>query len=86
MTYTFNGQNFVVDSNGSVVVFKCGADNVEPTENEDGSLTWPTAGDTAQANRNLVSEALVDPLKAQRFAELLMADASTAYTIFLSEL
>jgi hypothetical protein len=86
MTYTFDGQNFVVNSNGSVVVFKCGADNVEPTENEDGSLTWPTAGDAAQVNRNLVSEALVDPLKATRFAELLMADASTAYTIFLSEL
>jgi hypothetical protein len=86
MTYTFDGKNFVVDNNGSVVVFKCGADNVEPTENEDGSLTWPTVGDTAQANRNLVSEALVNPLKATRFAELLMADASTAYTIFLSEL
>jgi hypothetical protein len=86
MTYTFDGQNFVVNSNGSVVVFKCGADNVEPTENEDGSLTWSTAGDAAQVNRNLVSEALVDPLKATRFAELLMADASTAYTIFLSEL
>jgi hypothetical protein len=86
MTYTFDGQNFVVDNNGSVVIFKCGADGIEPIENEDGSLTWPTVGDAAQANRNRVSEALVDPLKAQRFAELLMADASTAYTIFLSEL
>jgi hypothetical protein len=86
MTYTFDGQNFVVDNNGSVVIFKCGSDSVEPTENEDGSLTWPTANDAAQANRNLVSEALIDPVKAQRFAQLLMANASTAYTIFLSEL
>lgn len=86
MTYTFDGQNFVVHNNGSVVTFKCGADGIEPIENEDGSLTWPTAGDAAQANRNLVSEALVDPLKATRFAELLMANASTAYTIFLSEI
>jgi hypothetical protein len=86
MTYTFDGKNFVVDNNGIVVIFKCGADNVEPIENEDGSLTWPTVGDAAQANRNLVSEALVDPLKAERFAELLTADASTAYTIFLTEI
>jgi hypothetical protein len=86
MTYTFDGQNFVVDNNGSVVVFKCGNDDIEPTENEDGSLTWPTAGDTAQANRNRVSEALIDPLKATRFAELLIANASTAYTIFLTEI
>jgi hypothetical protein len=86
MIYTFDGQNFVVDNNGSVVVFKCGSDNVEPTENEDGSLTWPTIDDAAQANRNRVSEALVDSLKATRFAELLIANASTAYTIFLTEI
>ena len=86
MTYTFDGQNFVVDNNGKVVIFKCGADNIEPIENEDGSLTWPTIGDAAQANRNRVSEALVDPLKAQRFAELLIANPSTAYTLFLAEI
>jgi hypothetical protein len=86
MTYTFDGQNFVVDNNGSVVIFKCGADNIEPIENEDGSLTWPTIGDAAQANRNRVSEALVDPLKAQRFAELLIVNPSTAYTLFLAEI
>lgn len=86
MTYTFDGQNFVVENNGSVVIFKCGSDSVEPTENEDGSLTWPTINDAAQANRNLVSEALIDSVKAMRFAELLIANPSTAYTIFLSEL
>jgi hypothetical protein len=86
MTYTFDGQNFVVDNNGSVVIFKCGADNVEPIENEDGSLTWPTINDAAQANRNRVSEALIDPINATRFAELLIANASTAYTIFLTEI
>jgi hypothetical protein len=68
------------------VIFKCGSDNIEPTENEDGSLTWPTVGDAAQANRNLVSEALINPIKAMRFAELLIANASTAYTIFLTEI
>lgn len=63
-----------------------GSDYVEPTENEDGSLTWTTVDDAAQANRNKVSEALIDPTKAARFAELLIANASTAYTIFLSEI
>lgn len=86
MTYTFDGQNFVVENNGSVIIFKCGADSVEPIENEDGSLTWPTINDAAQVNRNRVSEALIDPLKAQRFAELLVANASTAYTLFLAEI
>ncbi len=86
MTYTFDGQNFVVDNNGSVVIFKCGSDSIEPTENPDGSLTWPTVDDAAQANRNRVSEALIDPVKAERFAELLIANASTAYTIFLTEI
>jgi hypothetical protein len=86
MTYTFDGQNFIVDNDGSIVIFKCGSDYVTPTENEDGSLTWPTVGDTAQANRNRVSEALVDPVQATRFADLLIANASTAYTIFLSEI
>jgi hypothetical protein len=86
MTYTFDGQNFVVDNNGSVVIFKCGNDDIEPIENPDGSLTWPTVGDAAQANRNRVSEALIDSTKAMRFAELLIANASTAYTIFLTEI
>ena len=86
MTYTFDGQNFVVENNGSVVIFKCGSDSVEPTENEDGSLTWPTINDAAQANRNRVSEALIDSVKAMRFAELLIANPSTAYTLFLAEI
>jgi hypothetical protein len=86
MTYTFDGKNFIVDNNGNIIIFKCGSDYIEPTENEDGSLTWPTAGDTAQANRNLVSEALIDSVKADRFAQLLVQDASTAYTIFLTEI
>lgn len=86
MTYTFDGQNFMVDNNGSVVIFKCGNDSIEPIENEDGSLTWPTVDDAAQANRNRVSQALIDPVKAMRFAELLIANASTAYTIFLTEI
>jgi hypothetical protein len=86
MTYTFDGQNFIVDNNGSIVIFKCGSDYIEPTENEDGSLTWPTIDDAAQTNRNRVSEALIDPVKAMRFAELLIANASTAYTIFLTEI
>jgi hypothetical protein len=86
MTYNFDGQNFIVENNGNVIIFKCGSDYVEPTENEDGSLTWPTIDDAAQANRNRVSEALIDSVKAMRFAELLVANASTAYTIFLTEI
>ena len=86
MTYTFDKQNFIVENNGNVIIFKCGSDYIEPTENEDGSFTWPTIDDAAQTNRNRVSEALVDPLKAQRFAELLIANASTAYTTFLTEI
>jgi hypothetical protein len=86
MTYTFDGQNFTVQNGFNVITFKCGSDYVEPTENEDGSLTWPTVDDAAQANRNRVSTALVDEVKAQRFATLLIADPSTAYTIFLSEI
>jgi hypothetical protein len=86
MTYTIDTNNFVVNNNGQVIVFKMGSDYVEPTENEDGSLTWPTVDDAAQANRNRVSEALVDPIKAMRFAELLIANPSTAYTIFLTEI
>jgi hypothetical protein len=86
MTYTFDGQNFIVENNGNVIIFKCGSDYIEPTENEDGSLTWPTIDDAAQANRNRVSEALIDSVKAMRFAQLLVANPSTAYTIFLSEI
>ena len=86
MTYTIDSNNFVVNNNGQVIVFKMGSDYVEPTENEDGSLTWPTVDDAAQANRNRVSEALVDPVKAMRFAELLIANPSTAYNLFLNEI
>jgi hypothetical protein len=86
MTYTFDGQNFIVENNGNVIIFKCGSDYIEPTENEDGSLTWPTIDDAAQANRNRVSEALIDSVKAMRFAQLLVANPSTAYTIFLTEI
>lgn len=86
MTYTFDGQNFIVQNNGNIIIFKCGSDYIEPTANEDGSLTWPTIDDAAQANRNRVSEALIDSVKAIRFAELLVANASTAYTIFLTEI
>ena len=86
MTTTFDGKDFIVESASGVIIFKCGSDYIEPTENEDGSLTWPTVDDAAQANRNRVSAALVDPVKAQRFATLLVANPSTAYTIFLSEI
>jgi hypothetical protein len=86
MTYTFDGNNFIVENNGNIIIFKCGSDYIEPTENEDGSLTWPTTGDSTQANRNLISEALIDPVKADRFAQLLVQNASTAYTIFLTEI
>ena len=86
MSYIIDANNFIVNNNGQVIVFKMGSDYIEPTENEDGSLTWPTVDDAAQANRNRVSEALIDPVKAERFAELLIANASTAYTIFLTEI
>lgn len=86
MTTSFDGNNFVVENNGQVIIFKCGSDYLDPVENEDGSLTWPTIDDAAQVNRNRVSEALIDPLKAKRFAELLVANASTAYTLFLAEI
>jgi hypothetical protein len=86
MTYTFDGNNFIVDNNGQVIIFKCGSDYLDPIENEDGSLSWSTANDAAQVNRNRVSQALIDATNAQRFATLLIADASTAYTIFLSEI
>ncbi len=86
MTYTFDGNNFIVENNGNIIIFKCGSDYIEPTENPDGSLSWSTVGDAAQVNRNLVSEALIDPVKADRFAQLLVQNASTAYTIFLTEI
>jgi len=86
MNYTIDANNFIVNNNGQIIVFKMGSDYVEPTENEDGSLTWPTVDDAAQANRNRVSEALIDPTKAARFAQLLIANPSTAYTIFLTEI
>jgi hypothetical protein len=86
MTYTFDGNNFIVENNGNIIIFKCGSDYIEPTENEDGSFTWPTIDDAAQANRNRVSEALIDSVKAMRFAQLLVANPSTAYTIFLTEI
>ncbi len=56
MTYTFDGNNFIVENNGNIIIFKCGSDYIEPTENPDGSLSWSTVGDAAQVNRNLVSE------------------------------
>jgi len=86
MTTEFDGNNFIVENNGQVIIFKCGSDYVEPTENEDGSLTWPTAGDAVQVNRNRVSAALIDPANQSRFATLLIANPSTAYTIFLTEI
>ena len=86
MTTTFDGNNFVVENNGQVIIFKCGSDYVDPVENEDGSLTWPTASDAVQVNRNRVSAALIDPANQTRFATLLIANPSTAYTIFLTEI
>lgn len=86
MTYNFDGNNFIVEHNGNVIIFKCGSDYLDPIENEDGSLTWSTADDAVQANRNLVSQALIDPIRAMRFATLLIDNPSTAFTIFLNEL
>jgi hypothetical protein len=86
MTYTFDGQNFIVDNDGQVIIFKCGSDYLDPIENEDGSLTWSTAGDAVQVNRNRVSAALIDSANQTRFATLLIANPSTAFTIFLTEI
>ena len=86
MTIDFDGNNFVVDNNGQVIIFKCGSDYLDPIENEDGSLTWSTAGDAVQANRNRVSAALIDSANQTRFATLLIANPSTAFTIFLTEI
>jgi len=86
MITSFDGKNFTVENNGQVIIFKCGSDYLDPIENEDGSLTWSTVGDAVQANRNLVSQALIDPIKANRFATLLIDNPSTAFTIFLSEI
>lgn len=86
MTYTIDNNNFIVDNDGQIIIFKFGSDYIEPTENPDGSLTWPTAGDATQVNRNRVSEALIDATYAARFAALLIANPSTAYTIFLTEI
>lgn len=86
MTTEFDGNNFIVDNDGQVIIFKCGSDYLEPVENEDGSLTWPTAGDAVQVNRNRVSTALIDPVYQTRFATLLIANPSTAFTIFLTEI
>lgn len=87
MTYDFSNKiDFIVisDTKGTII-FKLGPDTSEPTENEDGSLNWSTAI-ANQTQRNAISNALVDPLKQQRFAELLEADANTAYSIFLTEI
>lgn len=86
MTTTFDGNNFIVDNDGQVIIFKCGSDYLDPIENEDGSLTWSTAGDAVQANRNRVSAALIDAANQTRFATLLIANPSTAFTIFLTEI
>lgn len=86
MTTEFDGNNFIVDNNGKVIIFKCGSDYLDPVENEDGSLTWSTAGDAVQANRNRVSAALIDSANQTRFATLLIANPSTAFTIFLTEI
>jgi hypothetical protein len=86
MTTEFDGNNFIVDNNGQVIIFKCGSDYLDPIENEDGSLTWSTAGDAVQANRNRVSAALIDSANQTRFATLLIANPSTAFTIFLNEI
>jgi hypothetical protein len=86
MTTTFDGNNFIVDNDGQVIIFKCGSDYLDPIENEDGSLTWSTAGDAVQANRNRVSAALIDSANQTRFATLLIANPSTAFTIFLTEI
>lgn len=87
MTYDFSNKiDFIVisDTKGTII-FKLGPDTSEPTENEDGSLNWSTAI-ANQAQRNAISNALVDIVKQQRFAELLEADANTAYSIFLTEI
>lgn len=86
MTTEFDGNNFIVENNGQVIIFKCGSDYLDPVENEDGSLTWSTAGDAVQANRNRVSAALIDSANQTRFATLLIANPSTAFTIFLTEI
>lgn len=86
MTTTFDGNNFIVDNNGQVIIFKCGSDYLDPIENEDGSLTWSTAGDAVQVNRNRVSAALIDAANQTRFAQLLIANPSTAFTTFLTEI
>jgi hypothetical protein len=86
MTIDFDGNNFIVDNNGQVIIFKCGSDYLDPVENPDGSLSWSTAGDAVQVNRNRVSKALIDPVKAERFATLLIANPSTAFTVFLTEI
>jgi hypothetical protein len=87
MTFDFSNKiDFIVHSDvKGTIIFKLGPDTSEPTENEDGSLNWSTAI-SLQADRNRISAALTDPIKQQRFAELLEADANTAYTIFLSEI
>lgn len=87
MIYDFSNKiDFIVisDTKGTII-FKLGPDTSEPTENEDGSLNWSTTI-ANQTQRNAISNALVDPLKQQRFAELLEADANTAYSIFLTEI
>lgn len=86
MTTSFDGNNFVVDNDGQVIIFKCGSDYLEPTENADGSLTWTTAGDAVQVNRNRVSVALVDTANQTLFATLLITDASTAFNTFLTQI
>ena len=87
MTYDFSNKvDFIVysDTKGTIA-FRLGPDTVDPVENEDGSFSW---SDTIllQAQRNAISAALTDPIKQQRFAELLEANANTAYTTFLSEI
>lgn len=86
MTTSFDGNNFVVDNDGQVIIFKCGSDYLDATENPDGSLTWSTAGDAVQVNRNRVSVALVDNANQTIFATLLITDPSTAFNTFLTQI
>jgi hypothetical protein len=87
MTYDFSNKIdfIVVSETKGTIIFKLGPDTIQPTENEDGSLNWSDAI-SLQAERNAISNALVDPVKQQRFAELLEANANTAYSIFLTEI
>lgn len=88
VNYTFDDKKkFIVHTQDKgVIVFNLGPDGVMPIENEDGSLSWPEVNIELQAERNRISEALVDVIKQQRFAQLLYQNPDTAYTTFLSEI